>query len=58
MALKANIAVDEAWEGLYSAIEGESRAFSKQNCVGISFDECLGDRLRVSVWLIIPGHRA
>lgn len=58
MALQANISVEEAWEGLYSAIEGESRAFSKQNCVGISFDESLGDRLRVSVWLMIPAHRA
>lgn len=58
MALQANISVEEAWGGLYSAIEGEPRAFSKQNCVGISFDESLGDRLRVSVWLIIPAHRA
>lgn len=58
MALKANISVNEAWGELYSAIEGESPVFSKQNCVGISFDESLGDRLRVSVWLIIPAHRA
>jgi len=58
MALQANISVEEAWGGLYSAIEGKSRAFSKQNCVGISFDESLGDRLRVSVWLMIPAHRA
>ena len=58
MALKANISVDEAWGGLYSAIEGESPAFSQRNCVGISFDESLSDRLRVSVWLIIPVHQA
>lgn len=58
MALKASIAVDEAWGVLYSTIEGKTPAFSKQSCVGISFDESLGDRLRVSVWLIIPGHRA
>lgn len=58
MALQANISVAEAWRGLYSAIEGKSPAFAKRNCVGISFDESLGDRLRVSVWLIIPVHRA
>ena len=58
MALQANISVDKAWGGLYSAIEGESPAFSQRNCVGISFDESLNDRLRVSVWLIIPGHQA
>ncbi|MDG4597566.1 MAG: hypothetical protein P9F75_18085 [Candidatus Contendobacter sp.] len=58
MALQANISVDEAWGGLYSAIEGKPRGFPKQNCAGISFDESLGDRLRVSVWLIIPVHQA
>lgn len=56
--LQAGTAVDEAWGGLYSAIKGESPAFLKRHYVGVSFDESLGDRLRVSVWLIIPAHRA
>ena len=58
VVLEANISVAEAWGGLYSAIEGEPRGFPKQNCAGISFDESLGDRLRVSVWLIIPAYCA
>lgn len=58
MALQANISVDEAWGGLYSAIKGEAPAFLKRHYVGASFDQSLGDRLRVSVWLIIPAHRA
>ena len=56
--LQAGTSVEEAWGGLYSAVKGESPAFSKKHYVGVSFDESLGDRLRVSVWLIIPVHRA
>lgn len=58
MALRANISVDAAWEGLYSAIKEESPAFVQRNYVGLSFDQSLGDRLRVSIWLIIPDHQA
>lgn len=58
MALQANISVEEAWGGLYSTIKGESPAFLKRHYVGASFDQSLGDRLRVSVWLIIPAHQA
>lgn len=58
IVLQAGTSVDEAWGGLYSAIKGESPAFLKKNCVGVSFDENLDDRLRVSVWLIIPVHQA
>lgn len=58
IVLQAGTSVDEAWGGLYSAIKGESPAFLKKHCVGVSFDESLSDRLRVSVWLIIPAHQA
>lgn len=52
--LNAGVTVDEAWGDLKASVQGESQKPPKKNCVGLSFDESLGDRLRVSVWLIMP----